>query len=89
MDKTKTVKALLLPLLLFHYPPWQHLSAAYKSETSTVDGGSTKLFNTSKNADRTDSWEQDVFYLKGPSAGEIKYQTVAGNLLCEGKIYVL
>ena len=36
-------------------------------------------FATSKNPDRTNSWEQDVFYREGPSAGEPKFQTVAGN----------
>ena len=36
-------------------------------------------FATSKNRDRTNSWEQDVFYREGPSAGEPKFQTVAGN----------
>ena len=36
-------------------------------------------FATSKNPDRTDSWEQDVFYREGASAGEPKFQTVAGN----------
>ena len=36
-------------------------------------------FATSKNPDRTDAWEQDVFYRDGASAGEPKFQTVAGN----------
>ena len=36
-------------------------------------------FATSKNSDRSDAWEQDVFYREGPSAGEPKFQTVAGN----------
>jgi len=36
-------------------------------------------FATSKNPDRTNSWEQDVFYRKEPSEGEPKFQTVAGN----------
>ena len=36
-------------------------------------------FSTSKNADRTDSWEQDVFYREGDVAGKPKYQTVHGN----------
>ena len=36
-------------------------------------------FATSKNPDRSDAWEQDVFYRDGASAGEPKFQTVAGN----------
>ena len=36
-------------------------------------------FATSKNPDRTNSWEQDVFYREGPSAGGPKFQTVVGN----------
>ena len=36
-------------------------------------------FATSKNPDRSDAWEQDVFYREGPWAGEPKYQTVHGN----------
>ena len=36
-------------------------------------------FATSKNPDRTDSWEQDVFYRDGYVAGQPKFQTVAGN----------
>ena len=36
-------------------------------------------FATSKNPDKSDAWEQDVFYREGPWAGEPKYQTVAGN----------
>ena len=36
-------------------------------------------FATSRNRDRSDAWEQDVFYREGPSAGEPKFQTVAGN----------
>ena len=40
---------------------------------------SGERFATSKNPDRTNSWEQDVFYREGPSAGEPKFQTVAGN----------
>ncbi len=36
-------------------------------------------FATSKNPDRTDAWEQDVFYRDGALAGEPKFQTVAGN----------
>ncbi len=40
---------------------------------------SGERFANSKNPDRTNSWEQDVFYREGPSAGEPKFQTVAGN----------
>ena len=36
-------------------------------------------FATSKNPHRSDAWEQDVFYREGASAGEPKFQTVAGN----------
>ena len=36
-------------------------------------------FATSKNLDRSDAWDQDVFYRDGASAGEPKFQTVAGN----------
>ena len=36
-------------------------------------------FATSNNPDRSDAWEQDVFYREGTSAGEPKFQTVAGN----------
>ena len=36
-------------------------------------------FATSKNPDRINAWEQDVFYREGPSAGEPKFQTVVGN----------
>tara|TARA_B100000609_G_C17122728_1_gene385879 strand:- start:423 stop:908 length:486 start_codon:yes stop_codon:yes gene_type:complete len=36
-------------------------------------------FATSNNPDRSDAWEQDVFYREGASAGEPKIQTVAGN----------
>jgi hypothetical protein len=36
-------------------------------------------FSTSKNSDRTNSWEQDVFYKEGNFAKQPKYQTVHGN----------
>ena len=36
-------------------------------------------FATSKNPERTDSWEQDVFHREGDIAGQPKYQTVYGN----------
>ena len=36
-------------------------------------------FATSKNPDRSDVWEQDVFNRDGASAGEPNSQTVAGN----------
>jgi len=36
-------------------------------------------FAASKNPERTNAWEQDVFYREGPSAGGPKFQTVAGN----------
>ena len=36
-------------------------------------------FATSKNPDRSNAWEQDVFYRDGASAGKPKFQTVAGN----------
>ena len=36
-------------------------------------------FATSQYADRSDAWEQDVFYRDGPYAGEPKFQTVHGN----------
>jgi len=40
---------------------------------------SGERFATSKNPDRGDAWEQDVFYREGPWAGEPKFQTAAGN----------
>ena len=36
-------------------------------------------FATSKNQDRSNAWEQDVFYREGEFAGYPKYQTVHGN----------
>ena len=33
-------------------------------------------FATSKNPDRTNSWEQDVFHREGDIAGQPKYQTI-------------
>ena len=36
-------------------------------------------FATSDNPDRSDAWEQDVFYGEGDWAGEPKFQTVHGN----------
>ena len=36
-------------------------------------------FATSKNPDRSDAWEQDVFYREGDVAGQPKFQTVHGN----------
>ena len=36
-------------------------------------------FATSTHQNRSDAWEQDVFYREGPSAGEPKFQTVHGN----------
>ncbi len=36
-------------------------------------------FATSSNADRSDSWEQDVFYREGDWKGQPKFQTVHGN----------
>ena len=36
-------------------------------------------FASSKNPDRSDAWEQDVFYREGEFTGYPKYQTVHGN----------
>ena len=36
-------------------------------------------FATSKNPDRSNAWEQDVFHREGEIAGQPKYQTVYGN----------
>ena len=36
-------------------------------------------FATSKNPDRSDAWEQDVYYREGEWNGTPKYQTVHGN----------
>ena len=36
-------------------------------------------FATSKNPDRSDAWEQDVFYREGDVTGQPKFQTVVGN----------
>ena len=36
-------------------------------------------FATSKNQDRSNTWEQDVFYREGEFSGYPKYQTVHGN----------
>ena len=40
---------------------------------------SGEKFATSKSPDRSDAWEQDVFYREGEFAGYPKYQTVHGN----------
>ena len=40
---------------------------------------SGERFSSSQNADRSNAREQDVFYREGPSAGEPKFQTYAGN----------
>ena len=40
---------------------------------------SGERFAASKNPDRSDAWEQDVFYREGEFAGYPKYQTVHGN----------
>ena len=40
---------------------------------------SEERFATSTNPDRSDAWEQDVFYREGEFAGYPKYQTVHGN----------
>ena len=36
-------------------------------------------FSSNKNPDRSDAWEQDVFYREGEFTGYPKYQTVHGN----------
>ena len=38
-----------------------------------------ELFASSAKPDRSDALTQDVFYREGPSAGEPKFQTAAGN----------
>ena len=40
---------------------------------------SGERFATSKNPDRSNAWEQDVFHREGEIAGQPKYQTVYGN----------